>query len=131
MSKTKVVCPTAPTRPVRLNMGMSMPAWFDLPPMGPEMLTSIDWEGVASSTRQVHAILEREIAAGVPSDKIIVGGFSQGGCLALRAALSFPKVRGASRAPGRLLASLSHEDGHLRRMCVKLCVFECYSHWGV
>jgi hypothetical protein len=53
LSKTKVVCPTAPTRPVRLNMGMAMPAWFDLPPMGPEMLTSIDWEGVRSSTRQV------------------------------------------------------------------------------
>jgi predicted esterase len=43
---------------------------------------------------QVHAILEREIAAGTPSENIIVGGFSQGGCLALRAALSFPKVRG-------------------------------------
>lgn len=94
LSKTKVVCPTAPTRPVRLNMGMAMPAWFDLPPMGPEMLTSIDWEGVRSSTRQVHAILEREIAAGTPSENIIVGGFSQGGCLALRAALSFPKPLG-------------------------------------
>lgn len=91
LNGVKVLCPTAPTRPVRLNMGASMPAWFDLPPMGPEMLTNIDWEGVKISIAHVHKIIEQEVALGVPVERIMVGGFSQGGCLAVRAALNYPK----------------------------------------
>eukprot|EP00959_Pyramimonas_sp_CCMP1952_P460987 9480797-Pyramimonas_sp.AAC.1 len=83
----RFVCPTAPTQPVTLNGGMPMPAWFDLPMMGPQMFTNIDWKGVAASAHHVHTLIEAEVAKGVPSQKIVVGGFSQGGAVALRAAM--------------------------------------------
>jgi len=87
LSGVRYVCPTAPTRPVTLNGGMPMPAWFDLPGMGPAMFSNIDWEGVNASAKHVHALIEAEVAKGVPSEKIIVGGFSQGGAVAIRAAM--------------------------------------------
>jgi len=98
LNGVKVLCPTAPTRPVRMNMGMSMPAWFDLPPMGPELLTNIDWDGVTASIKHVHKLVEQELALGIPAERIIIGGFSQGGCLAVRAALYYPKTLGGGIA---------------------------------
>jgi phospholipase/carboxylesterase len=73
-----------------------MPAWFDLPGMGPAMFSNIDWEGVNASAKHVQALIETEVAKGVPSEKIIVGGFSQGGAVAIRyvimlMSLIFPK----------------------------------------
>lgn len=81
----KVICPTAPTMPVTLNAGFRMPSWFDLRTLdvnGPE-----DEEGIRRATDLVHSMIEAEVKAGVPSERIILGGFSQGGALALHSAL--------------------------------------------
>ena len=56
------------------------------------MCGSIDWDGVKISVAHIHKLVEQEINLGVPVERIIIGGFSQGGCLAVRAALRFPKV---------------------------------------
>ncbi|XP_019866715.1 acyl-protein thioesterase 1 isoform X2 [Aethina tumida] len=85
----KVICPTAPTMPVTLNAGFRMPSWFDLKSLdesGPE-----DEEGIKNATKQVHNMIEDEIKAGIQADRIIIGGFSQGGALALYSALTFPQ----------------------------------------
>ncbi|XP_039284367.1 acyl-protein thioesterase 1 [Nilaparvata lugens] len=85
----KVVCPTAPTQPVTLNNGIRMPSWFDLRTLdanGPE-----DEAGIKSASQQVHAMIENEVKEGVPSDRIVLGGFSQGGALALYSALTYAK----------------------------------------
>ena len=61
--------------PVTLNSGFQMPSWFDLKslnPNGPE-----DEAGVKSASAYVNSLIEAEIAAGIESNRIIIGGFSQ------------------------------------------------------
>lgn len=88
-SHVKVICPTAPTMPVTLNAGFRMPSWFDLKALsasGPE-----DEEGITQAAKNVHTMIENEIKAGIPANRILIGGFSQGGALALYSALCYPE----------------------------------------
>ena len=83
----KVICPTAPVMPVSLNAGFRMPSWFDLKTLdinGPE-----DEPGIKAATDNIHKMIQQEIKAGINAKHIILGGFSQGGALALYAALTF------------------------------------------
>ncbi|XP_076685635.1 acyl-protein thioesterase 1 isoform X2 [Andrena cerasifolii] len=85
----KVICPTAPTMPVTLNAGFRMPSWFDLrsmDPSGPE-----DEEGIRRAADMVHSLIAEEVAAGISTKRIVLGGFSQGGALAMYSALTFPE----------------------------------------
>ena len=85
----KVICPTAQTMPVTLNAGFKMPAWFDLKSLdasGPE-----DENGIKKASTLIHSMIDAEIEAGIPSNRIIIGGFSQGGALAMYSALTYAK----------------------------------------
>lgn len=85
----KVICPTAHTIPVTLNAGFRMPSWFDLKTLdesGPE-----DDDGIRSAATQIHSLINDEIQGGIPPERILVGGFSQGGALAMYSALTFPQ----------------------------------------
>ncbi|TKR96752.1 hypothetical protein L596_010728 [Steinernema carpocapsae] len=82
----KYICPNSADRPVTLNFGMSMPAWYDLKGLSPD--SEEDDAGIAAATQFVHALVEKEIAAGIPANKIILGGFSMGGALAIYAGLT-------------------------------------------
>lgn len=85
----KVICPTAQTIPVTLNSGFEMPAWFDLKSLdasGPE-----DETGIKKASQLIHSMIDSEVSAGIPSNRIIIGGFSQGGALALYSALTYSK----------------------------------------
>ncbi|KAG8254580.1 acyl-protein thioesterase [Homalodisca vitripennis] len=71
----KVICPTAPTMPVTLNNGYPMPSWFDLKSLeasGPE-----DEVGIKKAAESIHAMIEAEEKDGIPSHRIVLGGFSQ------------------------------------------------------
>ena len=48
-------------------------------------------QGLAASSKIIHEILDKEVAAGTPSDEIVLGGFSQGGAMALLAGYTYPK----------------------------------------
>ena len=85
----RFVFPNAPKIPVSLNMGMVMPAWYDI--AGPDLRHRQDVEGIRRSEAQVRALVEREIERGVPSRKILLAGFSQGGAVAVHVALRFPQ----------------------------------------
>jgi len=85
----RFVFPHAPRIPVSLNMGMVMPAWYDI--AGPDLRHRQDVEGIRRSEVQVRALVEREIERGVPSRKILLAGFSQGGAVAVHVALRFPQ----------------------------------------
>lgn len=87
LEKIKVVCPTAAVVPVSINKGAKMPAWFDLPPMGPEMFTKIDEKGIGASITHIFSLIEQECASGTHINRILIGGFSQGGCLAIQTVL--------------------------------------------
>lgn len=85
----RFVFPHAPRIPVSLNMGMVMPAWYDI--AGPDLRHRQDEAGIRRSAAQVRALVEREIERGIPARRIFLAGFSQGGAMAVHAALRFPQ----------------------------------------
>lgn len=82
----KLICPTAPTIPVTLNSGFRMPAWFDL--KGLDLHAGEDNEGIQRAAASVHGLIEDEIKGGIPANRILIGGFSQGGALSLYSSLT-------------------------------------------
>lgn len=86
----KIVCPTAQIMPVTLNAGFKMPSWFDLKSLevdGPE-----DADGIKRARDNVHQMIEEEVKLGIPHSRIMLGGFSQGGALALYSTFTQPKA---------------------------------------
>lgn len=75
----KFIFPHAPVRPVTINNGMQMRAWYDIKSM--DFGSRADIDGVRESADAVEALLDAEIAAGIPADKIVLAGFSQGGVI--------------------------------------------------
>ena len=84
----RLVFPHAPQRPVTINGGMRMPAWYDIldPSLDPASRRE-DAQGIRESQAQVEALVARELARGVPASRIVLAGFSQGGAIALHAGL--------------------------------------------
>ncbi|ODV74994.1 palmitoyl-(protein) hydrolase CYBJADRAFT_125136 [Cyberlindnera jadinii NRRL Y-1542] len=88
----RFIFPNAPVTPVTVNSGIPMPSWFDIQRFG-EWTNNDDVEGYLKSIETVGKYIDEEIAYGIKPERIIVGGFSQGGGLALgTAALSDKKV---------------------------------------
>jgi len=95
----KVICPTAPMLPVTLNGGMSMPAWYDILSLDEADPHREDMEGVDWAVNFVQDLVaEEERQHGVTADRVVVGGFSQGGAVSLRAALTSPHQLGGCAA---------------------------------
>lgn len=85
----RFVFPHAPVRPVTINGGMSMRAWYDILTLdrgGPQ-----DEAGIRASSELLVQLLEREHERGIAYEKIVLAGFSQGGAIALHTALRFEK----------------------------------------
>lgn len=84
----RCIFPSAPNRSITLNQGMSMPGWFDLSGLGEDFQD--DKEGVIESVRFLKEIVEEERLKGIPRERIVIVGFSQGGAVALYTLRSFP-----------------------------------------
>ena len=87
--RVRFVFPHAPRIPVSINMGMVMPAWYDI--RSPDLALEPDCAGIRRSADQIQALLEREHERGVPYERIVLAGFSQGGAIALHLGLRFPQ----------------------------------------
>jgi len=83
---TRFVFPHAPMRPVTINGGYVMRAWYDLLSLDFSQRRE-DPAGVRESARQVEALIARENARGIADERIVVAGFSQGGAIALHTGL--------------------------------------------
>jgi len=81
----RFVFPHAPVRPVTINGGMAMRAWFDIISLGGD--GPHDEEGFRQAVAQTEALIERERERGVPDERMVIAGFSQGGVVALYTAL--------------------------------------------
>ncbi|WP_109995309.1 alpha/beta hydrolase [Salinisphaera sp. LB1] len=81
----RFVFPNAPQRPVTVNGGMRMPAWYDI--KGVDIADKQDREGIEASAVEIEALISREIEAGIPAHRIVLAGFSQGGAVALHTGL--------------------------------------------
>lgn len=86
----RFVFPHAPIRPVTVNGGMSMRAWYDI--LGVSIDRDQDEAGILASIEAVSRLIHKQIQDGFSADRIVLAGFSQGGAIALRVGL-------AQRAP--------------------------------
>ena len=84
----RFVFPNAPIRPITINGGMRMRGWYDV--LSLDLPRQEDAEGVYASEQAIYQLLDREKSRGVPADRIVLAGFSQGGAMALHAGLRYP-----------------------------------------
>jgi len=88
----RFVFPHAPLRRVTINQGMEMRAWYDI--LALDRLTVEDEAGIRTSEAAVTALIEREIARGTDSERVVLAGFSQGGAIALHTGLRLSRSLG-------------------------------------
>ena len=82
----------APIRPVTVNNGLRMPAWYDI--VGVSLLDREDYHGVNQSQQMLHQAIEQQIQDGFHPRQIYVAGFSQGAAIALFGGLSCHQTLG-------------------------------------
>jgi phospholipase/carboxylesterase len=85
----RFIFPHAPQIPITINGGYIMPAWYDIYALtrgGPQ-----DEAGIQRSQAEVDALIRQQIALGIPAERILLVGFSQGGAIALHTALRYPQ----------------------------------------
>jgi phospholipase/carboxylesterase len=83
----RFVFPNAPSIPVTINGGYVMPAWYDITALDIER--KVDVQQLVASAERVRLLIDREIERGIPSDRIVLAGFSQGGAVACQTALTY------------------------------------------
>ena len=120
----KIVCPTAPSIPVSLNNGFVMPAWYDIRDLESDRSsTREDLDGVEASTKVLESLIEieaRELQSAGGKSRLMIGGFSQGGAIALNAILrAKEKLSGCAALstyiPGNILHTLKKLLGRKMR----------------
>ena len=92
----RFVFPHAPSRPVTLNNGYVMPAWFDIISLDRTKNSSLD--DILVTVGWINDLIDEQVALGVEPEDIILAGFSQGGVIALHAAMRYPKRLGGIMA---------------------------------
>ena len=85
----RFIFPHAPEQAVTINGGYVMRAWYDIKSM--DLHDRADMQGVLASELHVNALINEQITAGIPSERIVLAGFSQGGVMSLFSGLRFEK----------------------------------------
>jgi len=85
----RFVFPNAPVRPVTINGGMSMRAWYDI--RGLDKTAAEDAAGFRDSDALIRQLIAKEAARGIPASRVVLAGFSQGGAVTLYTALRYPE----------------------------------------
>eukprot|EP00457_Paulinella_chromatophora_P015162 gb/GEZN01015728.1/.p1 GENE.gb/GEZN01015728.1/~~gb/GEZN01015728.1/.p1 ORF type:complete len:261 (+),score=16.60 gb/GEZN01015728.1/:84-785(+) len=86
----KWILPNAPVQPVTLNMGMKMSSWHDIKSL--ERIDSESYKGLEDSQRIVESFVRAEMKVGIPTQRILVGGFSQGAAMSVITGYQFPET---------------------------------------
>lgn len=92
LNETRFIFPNAPIRPITINMGIEMRGWYDIYSF--DRHAKEDQTGIEASADFVQKLIKKEIESGIPSEKIVVAGFSQGAAIALHAATRFKQPLG-------------------------------------
>ena len=108
----RFIFPHAPIRPVTINGGMAMRAWYDVRTQ--DLHREEDAEAIAASTEIINRFIAAEIHSGIAAHRIVLAGFSQGGAITLYCGLRYPQGLAGLIAlssylplPGRLAAEKS------------------------
>ncbi|PPD51284.1 MAG: carboxylesterase [Methylobacter sp.] len=83
------IFPNAPIQPVTINNGMKMRSWYDI--LEASLERKVDTAGIYKSAEAINRLIRQEMDKGIPSENILLVGFSQGGVIALHAGLRYPK----------------------------------------
>lgn len=86
--QVRFIFPHAPCMPVTVNGGFVMPAWYDIPSL--DIAGVQDESGIRASQEKLETLIRKEQSLGIASKSIVLAGFSQGGAIALQAALRYP-----------------------------------------
>jgi phospholipase/carboxylesterase len=118
---TRFVFPHATKRPVTINGGFVMPAWYDIRVMS--LSRDVDEQGVLESAERIHALIRRENERGVCSERIVLAGFSQGAAMALHVGLRYPeRLAGVVALSTYMVRDESLEDEiHLVNSQIPIC----------
>jgi len=87
---TRFIFPHAPVRPVTINNGMAMRAWYDI--LTPALIRDEDEAGILASEQMIGDLIKRENDRGIATDKIVLAGFSQGCAMTLHTGLRYPQA---------------------------------------
>lgn len=87
---TTFILPHAPKKKITLNQGYSMPAWYDIMELRSDARQ--DKDGILQSAKEILELVAEEERKGIPRSKIVIGGFSQGGAIALTTGLLFKSI---------------------------------------
>jgi phospholipase/carboxylesterase len=107
----RFVFPHAPMRPITINGGMSMRAWYDI--SGMEIAQRQDETGLRQSMALLGELIEHEIARGIPSENILLAGFSQGGAIVLGGGIRYAQRLGGIIALSTYLPIAEKTDGEM------------------
>jgi phospholipase/carboxylesterase len=83
------IFPNAPVQAVTINGGAQMRSWYDILEMSMER--KVDVSGIYQSVAAIELLIREEITKGIPSENILLAGFSQGGVIALHTGLKYPQ----------------------------------------
>lgn len=86
----RFIFPHAPQQAVTINQGYVMRSWYDIKSM--DLHNRADMAGVLESESALHNLIQEQIDAGVPANKIVLAGFSQGGVVSLFTGLRYPET---------------------------------------
>ncbi|KAK3695496.1 Phospholipase/carboxylesterase/thioesterase [Podospora appendiculata] len=114
LDEVKFILPNAPSIPITANWGMQMPGWYDIASIdgnAESLRRNEDKAGILASQAYFHGLIQKEIDAGIPADRIVLGGFSQGGAMSLFAGLTAKvKLAGIVAMSSYLLLSANFAD---------------------
>ncbi|QDS70397.1 hypothetical protein FKW77_009322 [Venturia effusa] len=91
--EVKFVFPNAPNIPITLNGGMRMPGWYDITSLS-ALSQAEDEAGITRTQAYFHSLIAEEASTGIPTERIVLGGFSQGGAMSLFSGLTAPSKLG-------------------------------------
>lgn len=86
---TRFIFPHAPVQAVTINGGMRMRAWYDIYSLEPGMRE--DESGIRASAQGIRDLIDHEIQRGIPPERILLAGFSQGGAIVLHSGMRYPQ----------------------------------------
>lgn len=86
---TRFIFPHAPHQPITMNNGYEMRAWYDLYGLTPQ--TKQDETGMRTMQKEIESLIKNEVAQGIPANRVVLAGFSQGGAMAFFTGLRYPE----------------------------------------
>jgi len=88
------IFPNAPQIPITLNGGYRMPGWYDIKSLSDLAAREEDEADIIKSRDYFHSLIDAEVAKGIPTNRIVIGGFSQGGAMSLISGITYKNQLG-------------------------------------